>query len=94
MEGPMAEVKGRTAVEGKGEWWYANHEVHDKRCMGPFVNGEQFAVEFYVDCTFKGDGQRHKMHEVGLYSVQGGKITEERFFVAPRGLDPSAAAPL
>src|SRR5262249_14750928 len=27
MTGDMAVLKGRKAVEGKGEWWYANHEV-------------------------------------------------------------------
>ena len=29
MTGDMAELKGRKAVEGKGEWWYANHTVHN-----------------------------------------------------------------
>src|SRR5262245_31380316 len=29
MTGDMAELKGRKAVEGKTQWWNANHEVHD-----------------------------------------------------------------
>jgi hypothetical protein len=29
QEGPMREVRGRKAVHGKGEWWFANHDVHD-----------------------------------------------------------------
>jgi ketosteroid isomerase-like protein len=80
MEGPMRELKGRAAVQGKGEWWYANNEVHDVKTKGPFVNGDQFAVEFYMDITGKADGQRVQMHEVGLYTVKDGKIVEERFF--------------
>jgi ketosteroid isomerase-like protein len=81
MDGPMAELKGRKSVEGKGQWWYDNHEVNEMKAMGPFVHGDQFAVEFYVDVTVKADGQRRKMHEVGLYTVKDGKIVEERFFV-------------
>lgn len=84
MEGPMAESKGRKAVEAKGEWWYANHEVHETKCTGPYVHGDQFALEFYVDCTFKPDGKRHRMHEIGLYTVKDGKIVEERFLVPPQ----------
>jgi predicted ester cyclase len=47
------------------------------------VHGDQFAVRFTMDVTPKtGDtaGQRMQMTEIGLYTVQGGKITEERFF--------------
>jgi ketosteroid isomerase-like protein len=79
MEGDMAVLKGRTAVDGKGAWWYANHEVHSVTAEGPYVHGDQFAVRFSMDVTPKG-GQRTQMDEVGLYTVKGGKIVEERFF--------------
>jgi hypothetical protein len=32
------------------------------------------------DMTVKATGQRMQMVEVGLYTVQGGKVVEERFF--------------
>src|SRR5262249_35077872 len=35
MTGEMAVLKGRKAVEGKGEWWYANHEVHNVKVEVP-----------------------------------------------------------
>ena len=36
MTGDMAVLKGRKAVEGKGQWWYANHDVHKvDRSKGP-----------------------------------------------------------
>ncbi len=80
MEGPMARLEGKAAVKAKGEWWYANHEWHGGDVQGPFVNGDQFAVIFDMDVTAKQTGQRMQMREIGLYTVKGGKIVEERFF--------------
>lgn len=80
MPGPMAVCRGREAVKQKGEWWVANHEVHEFTTEGPYLNGDQFAVAFYFDVTVKESGERRKMHEVGLYTVRDGKIVEERFF--------------
>ena len=79
MEGEMARIKGRAGVEKKGEWWYANHEVHSVKTEGPYVHGDQFVVRFTMDVTPKG-GQRMSMDEVGLYTLKDGKIVEERFF--------------
>lgn len=78
-EGEMARIQGKAGVRGKGEWWAANHDVHDSLVEGPYVNGDQFVVRFKMDLTPKG-GQRRVMDEVGLYTVKDGKIVEERFF--------------
>jgi hypothetical protein len=75
----MAEIHGIEGVRGKGEWWSANHEIHDVQVEGPYVNGDQFAVRFKMDVTPKG-GERMTMDEVGLYTIRSGKIAEERFF--------------
>ena len=83
MDGPMARCEGRQAVEQKGEWWYANHEVHSFEAEGPFVNGDQFALRFRMAVTPKtGEqaGQRSEMTEVALYTVRGGLVVEERFY--------------
>jgi ketosteroid isomerase-like protein len=74
------EARGIAAVKAKGEWWYANHEIHSVEAHGPFVNGEQFIVRFKMDVTMKASGQRMQMNEDGLYTVSDGKIVEERFF--------------
>lgn len=79
MPGDMAIIKGRKAVDAKGAWWYANHEIHDVKVEGPYVHGQQFVVRFTMDMTPKG-GARTTMDEMGVYSVQGDKIVEERFF--------------
>jgi len=83
MEGAMAEIRGRAGVEQKGQWWYANHEVHKVEVGGPYVHGNQFVVRFTMDVTPKGQA-RMSMDEVGLYSVKNGKIVEERFFFGGR----------
>jgi ketosteroid isomerase-like protein len=80
MEGPMAEMRGRAAVKGKGEWWYSNHEIHSAVTEGPYVHGDQFALTFKLDVTEKASGRRMQMTEIGLYTVANGKVVEERFF--------------
>lgn len=79
MEGDMAMMKGRKALEGKGQWWYANNTVHEVKVEGPYVSGNQFVVRFKMDVTPKGK-TRETMDEVGVYTVKNGKIVEESFF--------------
>jgi SnoaL-like domain len=74
---------GIEAIRGKNEWWVANNEVHGGSVTGPFPNGDRFAVIFELDFTPKAGprtGQRTRMEEVALYSVENGKIVREEFF--------------
>ena len=80
MDGAMARAEGIAAVRAKGEWWYANHEIHGTTVEGPFVHGDQFALRFGLDVTAKQSGQRIRMAEVALYTVRDGKVVEERYF--------------
>jgi hypothetical protein len=82
MEGPMARIEGAEGVKAKSAWWYANHEVHSVLTEGPFANGDQFAVVFDMDITMKETGKRTQGREVGLYTMKGGKVVEEKFFYA------------
>lgn len=79
-EGDMREARGRDAVHAKGDWWTANHDVHNFETSGPFVNGDQFALRFKIDVTQKQSGERIQMDEIAIYTVRDGKISEERFF--------------
>ena len=83
MSGDMADIRGLDGVRGKGKWWYDNHEVHSASASGPLVNHDHFLVDFEMDVTFKGDGQRRHLKESALYTVKDGKIVEERFFMRP-----------
>jgi hypothetical protein len=81
VPGEAAVAKGRAAVKGKGDWWAANHEVHGVKVEGPFVSGDQFVVRYTMDVTPKGEARR-TMDEVGVFTVEDGKITDESFFYA------------
>lgn len=73
-------AKGLEAIKAKGEWWYNNHEVHKGEVSGPYPNGNRFAVRFSFDITNKPTGKRMQMDEVGLFTVENGKIVREEFF--------------
>jgi hypothetical protein len=78
--GENAETRGKDAARGKGEWWSNTHEVHGSEVEGPFVNGDQFVVHFKMDVTVKESGERITMDEMAVYTTEGDKIVEERFF--------------
>lgn len=76
-------MEGLEAVRGKNQWWYENHEIHRGDVKGPYPHGERFALHFDYDVTAKAGpmaGRRMQMQEVGLYTVQDGKIVREEFF--------------
>ena len=73
--------KGIEAVRGKNQWWIENHEVHNHEVEGPYPHGEgRFAVHFRYDVTNTPSGNRMKLDEIGLFTVDGGKIVKEEFF--------------
>ncbi len=80
MEGEGHEVHGLEACKAKGEWWSANHEVHSVKVSDPYPSGDQFAVVFTMDVTFKPSGVRSNFEEIGVYKVANGKIVHEQFF--------------
>ena len=78
--GGAQEVKGMQGILSKGEWWVANHEVHSASITGPWPHGNRFVVGFQYDITNKPSGHRMKLDEVGLFTIEGGKIVREEFF--------------
>jgi ketosteroid isomerase-like protein len=85
MPGSPAEVRGVKAVLEKSKQWRANHEVHSARAEGPWPHGNRFAVRFTYDVTNKPSGRRMQMDEVGLFTVENGKIIREEFFYPTEG---------
>ena len=78
-----AVMEGIDAIRGKNQWWLDNHEVHEGDVRGPFPNENRFALIFNFDVTAKAGpmaGQRMKIEEVALYTVEDGKITREEFY--------------
>ena len=80
MPGMAQEARGKVAIKGKGEWWFANHEIHSASVTGPWPHGDRFIVGFQFDVTNKPSGQRIQMDEAGLFTVKDGKIVREEFF--------------
>lgn len=73
-------AKGLDAILAKGKDWQESHVVHSAEVSGPFPNDNRFAVRFLYDVTDKPSGKRAKMDEVGLFTIEDGKITREEFF--------------
>jgi SnoaL-like domain len=80
--GGQQETHGMQGILGKGQWWVDNHEIHSGAVTGPWPHGNRFVVGFQYDVTNKPSGQRMKLDEVGLYTIENGKIVREEFFYA------------
>jgi hypothetical protein len=80
MPGMDRVSNGIDAIIGKGKWWQDNHTVHKEEVRGPYPHDNRFAVHFAYDVTNKPSGQRIAMEEVGLFTVENGKIVREEFF--------------
>ena len=81
MPGASAEFSGLNAIRGKYDWWEGAHELHSSKAEGPFIHGEnRFGVIYEIDVTNKESGERSQMRELGLYTIENGKIVREEFF--------------
>ena len=78
--GMSRESIGLGAIRAKSAWWKANHDVHSIYVAGPWPQEGKFIVGYQFDVTHKPSGRRMLMQEMGLYTVQGGKIVREEFF--------------
>jgi ketosteroid isomerase-like protein len=85
MPGMERTVKGLDAIHAKSKSWNESNVVHSAEVTGPFPNDNRFAVRFNFDVTNKPSGRRMKMDEVGLFTVENGKITREEFFYSLEG---------
>lgn len=72
--------RGLAAIQAKGEAWARDHEIHAIEVSGPFPLGQRFAVFFRFDVTNKPSKRRISMEEVGLFTIESGKIVREEFF--------------
>lgn len=76
-----AKMEGKGAVIEKNNWWLNAHEVQSNEIQGPFFNGDnQFSTFVKFEVTNKESGERSQMEEVCLYTVDGGKIVDEKFY--------------
>ncbi len=79
VEGIGMAWHGRKAVEAKNTGWMEQNEIQGAAAEGPFVGASGFAVKFRMDVVERASGKRTVMDEVGVYTVQDGKIVREEF---------------
>jgi hypothetical protein len=85
MPGLSREARGAQALAAKSKWWAENHIIHSQEVEGPWPHGNRFVVRFKYDVTNKPSNQRFQMDEVGLYTVENGKVVREEFFYPTQG---------
>ncbi len=76
------EWHGRHAVEGKQRDWMSKHTMLGGAAEGPFVGSTGFAVKFRLHVREHASGAERHVHEVGVYTVSGGRIVREEFMYA------------
>jgi ketosteroid isomerase-like protein len=85
MPGMERTVKGIEGIKAKSKRWNETNIVHSGEVSGPYPHDDRFVVRFNFDVTNKPTGRRMKMDEVGLFTVENGKITKEEFFYPTEG---------
>ena len=85
MGGGSPETRGKAGVRGKVDWWVNSMDVHSFDAKGPFVAHDRFVVQYDADVSDKKTKERHKMSEVGVYTVKNGKIVREEFLPRVEG---------
>lgn len=83
---------GREAVAGKAAAWSAENRVISASAAGPFVGSTGFAVRFTVEVESRTTGARQSMDEVGVYTVQDGRVVREEFMYKVEASTPGSAA--
>ena len=77
--GAEMEWRGRPAVEGKNAVWAKEHEIVGARAEGPFIGATGFGVRYEIEVIEKSTNKKIRMTEVGVYTVQNGRIVREEF---------------
>lgn len=70
---------GMKATQAKGEEWYRENEITALKAEGPYVGASGFSVKFDMTVRKRATGEEIKMNEVGVYTVDKGKIVREEF---------------
>lgn len=73
---------GLKSVRAKNDGWLSDNVIHGASAEGPFVGSTGFAVRFKMDVETKSTGARRVMDEIGVYTVESGKIVCEEFMYA------------
>ena len=85
MPGSPRVTEGKAALLKSHEKFDSDVEVHDCEVGDPYPHEDRFICSMTIDCTHKTGpmaGQRMKMTEMCLYTVENGEISRGEFFYA------------
>ena len=70
--------EGIQAVRDKHAWWNSVATMHEVTAEGPYgaAADNQLAIKFGMDVTMQDQG-RMQMTEIGIFTVENGKIVRE-----------------
>ena len=86
VEGTGERYEGIDAVEAKCKAWMDGHTIHSLEADGPYLGENTVVVRFTLDVEPNdGSWPRMSMREVGVYTVEGGKVVREEFMYEPMG---------
>jgi hypothetical protein len=71
---------GLEAMNAKGQQWYDTFEIISNEITDPLVNDNQFILQMTITTKNRHTGEVKTESEYILYTVENGKIVEERFF--------------
>ena len=74
------EVTGKATQLARLQAIRGSITIHAATCEGPYPRGDRFIVHFSRDATVTATGARSKIDEMGLYTVENGKISRSEFF--------------
>lgn len=77
---PNGETRGLQTQVTKMAAIRAGLTIHSGTCEGPYPHGDRFIVHFTRDATDNATKVQRKVDEMGLYTVENGKITRTEFF--------------
>src|SRR5262249_34894138 len=84
LPGLGREQRGTEAISGNDTSFAENSDVHSCTTTVPFPGPDpyphQFAVDLLLDHTPKSTGKCVTLAEMGLYTVNNGKIVREEFY--------------
>ena len=71
--------RGMKQIRAKSDWWTQDHAIRGGDVEGPYLGATGFAIRFKMQVETLSTGVIDSMEEVGVYTVQDGKVVREEF---------------
>jgi hypothetical protein len=83
--------RGMKQIRAKSDWWTQDHAIRGGGVEGPYLGATGFAIRFKMQVETLSTGVIDSMEEVGVYTVQNGKVIREEF-MGLSGAKPDTSA--